>query len=63
MTREFRTESPPFDKARGWLDAEGNLTVKTAARFATPYAIYDRDAASGYTRVPGEHAILECFDR
>lgn len=60
MTREFRMEPPPFEKARGWLDADGHLVAGAADRFATPYAIDDCDTKSGYghsTRTVGEKGL------
>ncbi|TAY38511.1 hypothetical protein [Rhizobium leguminosarum] len=60
MSREFRMDPPPFEKARGWLDADGHLVAGTADRFATPYAIDDCDTKSGYghsTRTVGEKGL------
>ncbi|MGR9289892.1 hypothetical protein ACU8OS_15690 [Rhizobium leguminosarum] len=60
MTREFRMDPPLFERARGWLDADGELVASTADRFATPYAIDDCDTKSGYgysTGTVGEKGI------
>jgi len=60
MTREIRMDPLLYEKARGWLDADGDLVDSTADRFATLYAIDDCDTKSGYghsTRTVGEKGL------